>query len=119
MLSNIRIPDAVIPNGQANSNVFNSPRHHGTAECITIHAPAALDAGTYTLEVNPDPMATNLSSGWVTHQIGDPVADAAPPAIGKGRTYYELAAACSWRIHCTVNAAADRTFPVTISEYVG
>lgn len=119
MLNNFQIPDCVILTGQSVSTVFNSAKHHMTAEALMIMAPAALDAGTYTLEVNPDQLATNASTGWTTLQIGDPAADAASPAAGKARLYYELPAAPSWRIKCSVVAVADRTFKVSASGYAG
>lgn len=119
MLNNFQIPDAVIPNGAAVSNVFNSAKHHMTAEAIMIIAPAALDAATFTFEVNPDQNAVAASPGWATLQIGDPASDAAPPGIGKARLYYELPAAPSWRIRSSINQTADRIFKVSGSGYAG
>jgi hypothetical protein len=115
--SYVAMQDAIIPNGATKSNVFNSPLSFDDAESILLVAPAALDAGTYTIEVNANPKALTTDAGWGTLQIGDPAADAAPPAITKARVYYELACVGSWRLAGPA-AAADRTFKVGKSIYL-
>ena len=117
MLTNVKQVDLTIAVGQTNSNVVNGVYATENAEAVYISAPAALDAGTYTLETNPDPLATNATAGWTTLQIGDPAADASPPAASKARVYYELSACPSWRIKGPAAVGVDRVFKVSISEY--
>lgn len=117
MLSTVSLPSLTIPNGAAVSNILNANKSYADAESIDLYAPAALDALTFTIEVNANPDAVAASTGWVTLQIGDPAADAAPPAAGKGRTYYELATAFAFRLKSSGNVAADRTFLVSKSCY--
>lgn len=118
MFTNIQMVDVTLPNGAAVSNIVNSPENHDDAEAIELYAPAVLEAGAYTLEVNALANAVAASPGWVTLQIGDPAADAVPPPAGKSRVYYELASAMSWRIKCAANQIADRTFKVSKSVFL-
>lgn len=114
---NVEMPSLVVPTGAQVSNILNSGMYED-AESLTLYAPAALDVTTYTFEGNPDRAAVAGSPGWVTIQIGDPVADAEPPDAGKGRTFYELPAYQAIRIRQTINAAADRIFKVSKNVYV-
>lgn len=118
MFTNVQMAPVTILNGAQLSNIVNSPENHDDAESVTLYAPAALDAGTYTLEANPDGQAVAATPGWVTLQIGDPAADANSPPAGKARTYYELASTMAWRIRCSINQTADRTFKVSKSVFL-
>lgn len=118
MFTNVQLPDLTIPNGAAVSNIFNSPENQDDAECVTVYSPAALDALTFSFEVNANAQAVAASPGWVTLQVGDPAADAVPPPAGKARTYYELASAMAYRMKASGNVAADRIFKQSKSVFL-
>lgn len=112
-LFNIRLPDLVIPLGTAVSNVLNSNKCYDDAESIVLYAVNVTDGAlTYTIEVNPDPNATNASPNWATLQVGDEqaVGSAVPPLATFARLFYELAAVMAFRIKASGNVTADRTW---------
>lgn len=92
-----------IANGQTASN--------STSECedaalITIQSPAALDAGTYVIQVSDD------NATWANYQEGLPtLADAPFPAASKATIYQYLGAFKYFRISGPT-AGAIRTFIV-------
>ena len=113
----ISLTPATIAAGATVSRWVDCMLEYGDADVINIHAPSALDAGTYTIEVTPDdPRGTVTTVN--TLQIGDPVNDAAPPAASKSRSYFELPAYRAFRIKGP-SAAADRVFKLDKQIRVG
>jgi hypothetical protein len=94
-----------IPNGTNASRAVFSAYEYSDAVAISIQAPAALDAQTFTLEGSQD------GSTWAT--LSDGTADIPVPAAGKIIQYTELLSVNYWRIKSSGNVAADRTFKVT------
>lgn len=103
------LPDLVIPNGTQVSNILQADRQYSDADGITLHAPTALDATTFTIQVSNDRNAT-VSSTWRTLQIGDPAADASPPLAGRSRYYQDLSYFAAFRLASSAPVAADRTW---------
>ena len=99
------LSDAVIANGANASRAVYSDYEYSDATAITIQAPAALDALTFTLEVSQD------GSSWTTASDGSN--DLPVPAAGKAVQYTELLSVKYWRIKASGNVAADRTFKVS------
>lgn len=110
MLGSMACPPMTIANGNTTSNVLDYTVL-GDAESILIEAPAALDAGTYTLEVSQDGVT------YVTLQDSS-AADQKVPGAGKGIVYYlsDLGGAQHLRIKGPA-AAADRVFKVSKHLY--
>jgi hypothetical protein len=116
--SYVQLPDLIMPNGAAVSNILNSPFSLDDAEAVALYAFGTIEAGTYTIEVSPDPKATAANTDWVTLQIGDPAGDAAPPATGKARVYYENAVVGALRIRKSVNATQINTWKAGKAIYL-
>lgn len=104
-LFNGRLPSLVIPNGAANSQSFDWGTAAFDTEALTVIAPAALDALTYTWEVSTD-------GGTTFRTLQDLTAtDMKVPAAGKAMIYNGVFSGITHlRIHASGNAAADRTF---------
>jgi hypothetical protein len=107
----IRLKDVTITNGQTISNVIDSASDYsGLAEILTIIAPAALDAATFTIEVSADgaTFSTLTSDGAVALTL---------PGAGKAKPFFfELQSAKFWRIKSSIAVAADRVFQITVQE---
>ena len=99
----VRVQDLIVPNGTNVSNAIDKSQF-GDAETLTIFAPATLDAGTNTLEIEPTETGTNfatMQSAGVDINI----------AAGKAVVLTEIA----WkqiRVKMGGNQTAQRTFPV-------
>lgn len=116
-LWNDRIPNVVIPNGAAVSNIVKCIGFND-ADGIMLYGLLTTDGAlTYTIEVSPEAEAT-AASAWMTLQIGDPAGDAAPPLQGKARFYSEIAAAMSFRIKASGNVTADRTWNASKNAFI-
>jgi hypothetical protein len=94
----------IAPSGTATRWV-NSTLETADAVRIGITAPAALDAGAYTLQVSFD----GINSAGV---INDGTNDVAVPAAGK-HCQYDPFVAPFWRILAATPAASERVFKLT------
>jgi hypothetical protein len=114
--SNVPLPDLLIPNGAAVSNILRGNEVYEDADAIMLIAPAVIGGAlTYLVEVSDDPKATAAST-FRTLQVGDDTfADLVPPPQAKAKVVYELAAAPAFRIKASGNVAADLTFKATKS----
>ncbi|SRR6266576_6267207 len=111
-LATVRVADLKIPNAGTISNVFLSRECYDDAEELELHAPAALDALTFTIEVSDAPEAA--APVWRTLQDGSPPADVSPPLAGKSRSYTTgLLSAVGLRLKASAPVAADRIWAVT------
>jgi|SRR6266496_1259191 len=107
-----KCPALTIPNTGTTSNVWKAREVYDDAEEICLHAPAALDALTFTIEVTDDPDVQ--TPVWRTLQDGSPPADVAPSAAGKSRAYSTgLISAGGVRLKASGAVAADRTWAAT------
>jgi hypothetical protein len=98
-----RLPNVVIAAGQQVSNVVNIMDIYD-AQAIVLQAPAALDAGTYTLETSGDGQA------WGTLLYPQSGGNMPVPAANQSRVYSDLPQAGSFRIRCSVVSASERIF---------
>lgn len=103
----MRLPDAVIASGQTESNEVDIS---AGGEGVMIIAPAGAEATT--IQVAPKKGGT-----YAALQLGDTPADAAGPAAGKARVYYELAFAGSFKLVAGGAVGATRTFKVQTIGY--
>ena len=104
-------PDIKIPNGAADSNIVRSTQVYDDSFAITLFAPAALDAGTYTIQVAADP------DNPVFVTLNDGTADINAPAAGKAQVYVSPVWRC-FKIHSSVNVTADRIFKMNAEEFI-
>lgn len=102
-----RAPALVIAAGQQNSNVLPANVLEDLV-AVMLYGPATLDALTFALQVNPDPLATNASSGWVA--LCDSAGNGlTAPAALKAQLYNEIPHAGALR----VRASSATTNPAT------
>lgn len=99
-----KLTDLTIASGQANSRWVDVENEMSDAHQISITAPSALDAVTYTIEVSED-------GSTVSGTLHNGTSDVGLPAAGKVVNYDPFAVKY-WRIHASGNAAADRDFIV-------
>lgn len=111
VLATVKVADLTIPNTASVSNVLKAREAYEDAEELTLYAPAALGAATYTIEVTDDPDVA--APVWRTFQEGTTPADAAPPLAAKARAYAALAATMGVRIKSSIAEVADRTWKVS------
>ena len=104
----VNCPSLTIANGGTTSNVLKSREVYQDADTITLYAPAALDAVTFTIEGTDDPDA--VSPVWTT--LYDGASDVVPPPAGK-HSVYPCPTFQGFRIKASVAVAADRTWRVT------
>ncbi len=115
-----RLPNIVILAGQTVSGPADI-RDIYDATAIVLQSPAALDAGTYTIETSIDYSPSRIASAvnaepnvtpgtWATLLYPQSGGAIPVPAANQSRVYTDLPAAGSFRIRCSVAAAADRTF---------
>jgi hypothetical protein len=97
-------PSLTIPNAGSVSNALTIDEVFSDAEAFTLFAPATLDAGTFTIEVNDRAGGT-----FVTLNSG--TADVQAPAASKA-CIYPAPNFYSFRIRSSGAVAADRTWRV-------
>ena len=100
-----RIHNVTIPAAGTATRAIQGIYEYSDATAIFIQAPAALDVGTYVIQISPNGVDT-----WTN--LSDGANDIAAPAAGKSRQYIEMIAAPWWRISGPT-AAAERTFIVS------
>lgn len=112
MSNTINLKSLTIPNGASVSNVLDTnSQYSGLSEYIGIQSPAALDAGTFTIEVSQD------NATFATLCQADGTTALQLPAAAKARAYqFELAPWRYIRIKSSIAVAADRVFLITGNE---
>lgn len=97
-----------IANGGTTSNVLKAREVYQDADTITLYAPAALDAATFTIEGTDDPDAA--VPVWTT--LYDGGSDVTAPPAGK-HSVYPCPTFQGFRIKSSIAVAADRVWRVT------
>lgn len=98
------IENVVISSGGTTTRWIEGVHEYSDATAICIQSPAALDAGTYSIEVSRD--------GVTAATLEDAGGDITVPAAGKARQYTEIHGFKWFRIKGPT-AAANRTFLVS------
>lgn len=98
------IENVVILSGATTTRSIEGVDSYSDATAICIQSPAALDAGTYSIEVSRD------GATWAT--LEDAGGDITVPAASKARQYTEIHGFKWFRIKGPT-AGADRTFLVS------
>lgn len=102
--STIDLSSITIPNGTQESRVVNGDKEYSDAIAISLLAPAALDVATYYI------MVSQNGIDFVILQSGDPAGDTSPPAVGRGRPYYDVPIFKYFKLTSSIPVTADRTW---------
>lgn len=107
----------VIPNGADVSNALPSACIEDLTAAL-LYGPASTEGGkTFALQCNPNPEATNSTTGWVALCDGTG-AGLTPPAALKAQLYSEIPHCGALRIKASGNLGSDHTWQLTGIETV-
>lgn len=99
------IHEVTVANGASTTRWIDANIEYADATQIHIQSPAAMDAGTWTIETSQDAStAATLSNG---------TADIGPPGAGKSRSYTEMLGSKYFRIKTSVAVGSLHTFRVS------
>jgi len=103
------MPDIVIPDGTTFSQAYG-PADDVFADALSIglSASVGLAAAAYVIQVTHD----FIIPVWVTLEGGSPIADIAPPADTKARTYIDILNFAGFRILAPGAVTGDQTWHV-------
>ncbi len=107
-MSVVKCQPITIPNAGTVSPVVRAREVYGDADEITLLAPAALDAFTFSIDVTDDPDAA--APVYRTAQRKDTATDEAPPLATKADRYSVTSLGAGFRLKSSAAVAADRTW---------